>query len=451
MILKQLSVKNFKCFKDSELTFSKLNIFTGPNSSGKSAMLDAILAIAQSSEHFPFRLSPNGKYITMGDYYEFARNHDLTYPIEIGVSLQEGKDKTVIYTTWTNNESTTMPILKSLEAQAKFIQLSLSKNRDYKVHIQFDEEAYKKTAGYKTAQLVSDFVSRVTGKELPEMLKKELTNIKPNISQGIIDFQIPDYKQISTILMKSNLFHADMALSPIQNNTKEFESTFNYISSFRIMPERTYTQRAISEPVRSNGDNTINQIFHWKTIASSKFKQLVKELRNMQLISALTIRKYRGGRYEVRIRTKSLATWASLVDVGFGISQFLPVIVADLQLPKGSTLMIDQPELHLHPSAQAQLGDYFVRQIKSNNKCYFIETHSEYILNRIRALIVKGLISSSNVSVYYFDNHGDYVDIHKVKFTEDGRVVNAPKSFFETYMIDVMDIAISSAKNKRND
>jgi predicted ATP-dependent endonuclease of OLD family len=135
MILKQLSVKNFKCFKDSELTFSKLNIFTGPNSGGKSAMLDAILAIVQSSEHFPSRLSPNGKYVTMGDYYEFARNHDLNSPIEIGIALEEDKHKTVIRTIWTNDESTNMPILKSLEANADFIQLSVSKNRVYKVHI----------------------------------------------------------------------------------------------------------------------------------------------------------------------------------------------------------------------------------------------------------------------------------------------------------------------------
>jgi len=55
MELKQLSVKNFKCFNASEIDFSKLNIFTGSNSSGKSSMLDAILSVAQSANHFPFR------------------------------------------------------------------------------------------------------------------------------------------------------------------------------------------------------------------------------------------------------------------------------------------------------------------------------------------------------------------------------------------------------------
>ena len=168
----------------------------------------------------------------------------------------------------------------------------------------------------------------------------------------------------------------------------------------------------------------------------------------MKLSKPFKYMKFRGGRYEIRVRTKSVASWASLVDVGFGISQFLPVIVADLQLPSGSTLMIDQPELHLHSSAQAQLGDYFVRQIKKNKKHYFIETHSEYILNRVRSLIVKGLISPSDVKVFYFDNQGDAVDIHQIQFTKDGRILNAPQGFFDTYMIDVMDIAIGASEDE---
>ncbi len=451
MFLTKLSIKNFKCFEDSHFTFSKLNIFTGANSSGKSAMLSAILAVAQSSETFPFQLSPNGKYITMGDSYEFVRNHDLTSPIEIGLSLAEGKDEIVLHTTWINDESTNMPILKSLEANAAFIQLSVSKNRNYKVHIHFDEQAFKETDDYKAVDQIARFLKEMAGDAFSKGLADALKDIKPVISGNTIDFQIKDWNHIAGILMKENLFHPYYALVTMQKSAHTFDSRFNYIGSFRLKPERTYTQKTISERVLSNGDNSITQIFHWKTISSPEFKKLLTQLRDMHLLNGLIVTKYRGGRYEIRIKTKPSATWASLADVGFGISQFLPVIVADLQLPKGSTLLVDQPELHLHPSAQAQLGDYFVRQIKKNNACYFIETHSEYLLNRVRALIVKGLIAPSDVTVYYFDNHGDSVDTHHVQFTKDGRVLDAPESFFDTYMLDVMDIAIGAAQNKSND
>jgi predicted ATPase len=110
--------------------------------------------------------------------------------------------------------------------------------------------------------------------------------------------------------------------------------------------------------------------------------------------------------------------------------------------------MIDQPEIHLHPSAQSQLADYFIRQIKDNDKNYFIETHSEYLLNRLRAAIVKGKLNPSNIKVFYFENNGDEIIISKIRFTKNGRILGAPKGFFDTYMIDVMDIAIGAASNK---
>ena len=127
------------------------------------------------------------------------------------------------------------------------------------------------------------------------------------------------------------------------------------------------------------------------------------------------------------------------------MSQLLPVVLMGVRSEESSLLLFEQPEIHLHPSAQAQLADYFIRQVKSNNKRYFIETHSEYILNRLRASIVKGIISPSSVRVYYFDNQSGESEIHRVHFTKSGKIQNAPKGFFETYMMDVMDIALSTA------
>ena len=152
-----------------------------------------------------------------------------------------------------------------------------------------------------------------------------------------------------------------------------------------------------------------------------------------------------GGRFEIRVKVKNKSKWESLPDVGFGISQFLPIIVADLQLSNNSTLIMSQPEIHLHPSVQANLSDYLVKQVKERNKNYIVETHSEYLLNRMRLLIVKGEIQSEDVAVYYFENSiKDGSVAHRIEFTKDGQILNAPKGFFETYMIDTMDIALNA-------
>ena len=103
------------------------------------------------------------------------------------------------------------------------------------------------------------------------------------------------------------------------------------------------------------------------------------------------------------------------------------------------------PELHLHPSVQANLGDYFITQM-AKGKNYIIETHSEYLLNRLRLGIVKGKLKESDVRVYYFSQIDGDTKKYEIKFHADGRISGAPEDFFETYMIDVMNIAMDSIK-----
>ena len=131
-------------------------------------------------------------------------------------------------------------------------------------------------------------------------------------------------------------------------------------------------------------------------------------------------------------------------DVGSGISAFMPIMVADLQLPDDSTLFLAEPEIHLHPSVQSKFGDYIVNQVNKTQKNYVIETHSEYFLNKIRLAIVKGELKKEDVKVYFLENDGDDTAVFDVDFRKNGGIRNAPKTFFETYSIDVMDIALNA-------
>ena len=127
-----------------------------------------------------------------------------------------------------------------------------------------------------------------------------------------------------------------------------------------------------------------------------------------------------------------------------GISQFLPILVADYQLSDNSTLCVSEPEIHLHPSIQSNIGAYLMRQVKKTEKNYVIETHSEYLLNRIRLGIVKGEIDAKDVAVYFMENNNNDTDVHRITFNKKGQILNAPDNFFKTYMIDVMQIAMAA-------
>jgi predicted ATPase len=234
----------------------------------------------------------------------------------------------------------------------------------------------------------------------------------------------------------------------VQNLTsifKAFDEEINFISSFRSSPERTYYEKSMSNlKVGRSGDNYIDQIVHWESTNADEFKKLKNIMKELSLLAQIKTNRFKGGRFEVLVKTSEKSVMSTLNDVGFGISQFLPIIVSDLQLDQKSTLFVAQPEIHLHPSVQASFADYIVEQIINSNKRYIIETHSEYFLNRIRLAIVQSKIKEENVRAYYFQNDGEISKTFEIKIKRNGTIEDAPEDFFKTYQMDIMDIALSA-------
>jgi predicted ATPase len=116
-----------------------------------------------------------------------------------------------------------------------------------------------------------------------------------------------------------------------------------------------------------------------------------------------------------------------ITDVGFGISQLLPVIIQGFLSADDSTTIIEQPEIHLHPKIQAELADLFIDIIKNSGKekKLIIETHSEYLLKRLRRRISEGKISPNDVSICLFHPHSET----KPAYIENLEI--AKKGFFE--------------------
>ena len=226
---------------------------------------------------------------------------------------------------------------------------------------------------------------------------------------------------------------------------REYTPKINYIGAFRLDPQRTYLEKnRKDEKVGKSGDGYLEQILSWQTYESDKFEILISEMRNLHLLEDVNTERLDGGRYEVKVKTKGNEILSSLSDVGYGISQFLPIMVADLQLPDNSQLFLSQPEIHLHPSVQSSFGDYLVRQINKSDKRYVVETHSEYLLNKLRLAIVKGELKQEDISVYYLENNGVDTSVHKIQFEKNGQINGAPSSFFETYMTDSMEIVLNA-------
>jgi hypothetical protein len=136
-----------------------------------------------------------------------------------------------------------------------------------------------------------------------------------------------------------------------------------------------------------------------------------------------------------QIGVKTIGPTFNLVDVGYGVSQVLPIVVDVVQNPKDSTFLLQQPEVHLHPKAQAELGSFLAALAKEQNKRFIIETHSDYLIDRIRMDIRdKKYISPDDVIILYFEKVLGGVNIYELSIDEFGNIINAPPTYRQFFL-----------------
>jgi len=381
----------------------------------------------------------------MGDYKEMVFKHLVSKRIGIDIEAidTDDKDKYFLRTEWVADKRTMMPKLFSLDNSTPTTEAKISTSSStgqYIFKLKYNPKKFlegESSELFKATRpifkLLDKYIEQLPSKKKREIKKVRVNLLKPYFLRGRRFNSIEELTEKFYSLHHFLFFPSD-----------DLED-INFISSFRREPQSTYHQKSPSgKTLDKYGEDYVDQILQWEKQKHKKFQELKSVLQELKLLFSLKSKQLSGGRFELHIKVKRAGLWTLLIDVGFGISQLLPIIVADLQLESGSTLFIAQPEIHLHPSAQASLADYFVNQIKKKRKRYIIETHSEYLLNRVRLAIAKRKLEPGDVSVYYFENTLGGTQTQKVLFTKDGRIENAPKSFFNTYMIDAMDIALNA-------
>ena len=442
MNLEKISIENFKCFHiKTDIEFGKITLLTGANSSGKSSIIYSILGAIQSGE-FPLQFSTNGKYVNMGDFKEISYNHQKEN-IKLDFTFKDAR-VTSIQTIWGEDSENKLPKLLELKTDADYFDFSMKySNKKYSIDIDYNPENSIKFPVDIHTEILKDISDATTVNELNKLLngigdsRRIQNSISDNISGDILLIEKPEnhYDAIIFGIIVYNISYV----------FKKYDEQINFISSFRLAPERTYLENTKTKlKVNSIGEGYLDQIILWELRDKKKFNELTQILKDLHLLQTIKSKRLDGGRIEMAVQIKENGILTSLNDVGFGLSQFLPIIVADLQLPKSSTLFVAQPEIHLHPSVQSAFGAYLTQQVKENDKNYVIETHSEYLINKIRLEIVKENIKEEDIKVLFIDNEGDKNVVHKISFNKKGQIIGAPDNFFKTYMMDVMEIAINA-------
>lgn len=185
--------------------------------------------------------------------------------------------------------------------------------------------------------------------------------------------------------------------------------------------------------------------------AAQLFEQTIHWLKVMNLADGLSIRALGGSaRYELMIENDG--QFSNLKDVGVGVSQVLPVIVAALFAQPGHIVIVEEPESHLHPLAQSKLAELFAHVSKERNVQFIVETHSEHLFRRLQTLIARGEVAPKRAAMYFVVRDGKHAHMLPLEVDDLGRVKNWPPRFFGDSLGETREqtaLAIKRAKELR--
>lgn len=429
-----IRVRNFKSLRDTgNLEIRPITLLVGPNSSGKSSFIQSILALRQTVRSTDQRtpLVLRDEYIDLGSYKDVIFKHEEHN--ELFFSINEDKDDSlkISFSVYTSGISYGKIYIKQLEynfagnlPESIFSdkkKSNVSNSEKEKKSQKNQLKIFKKSRGGRYYASLS--VDGIIKKEGPIKLFKFYSISEPDIKD-----EKP--KDVLKYLEENAPFiFASMELN------RKVESLFRniyHIGPLRNYPLRTYITAGAS-PTESGerGQYAIDVI-----LSEDKIKHNVEKwLQKLGVSSTFNLVELEQGSriYRFSLVDPKLGIPVNLTDVGFGASQVIPIIVDGFFAPKGTLVLIEQPEIHLHPKAQCTMGDLLI-EIAKSGKRLIVETHSDLIISRLCTNVLRKderHIDSKDIIIYYFDPTENGTEIKKITINDKGQLENAPAGFFE--------------------
>jgi len=226
-----------------------------------------------------------------------------------------------------------------------------------------------------------------------------------------------------------------------------FENLFSrlyYLGPLREFPQRHYAWKG-SEPadMGRRGERVVDALLASRqqgaTISPGRKRkrQTLEErvaywLKELGLIHDFKVEPIAEGNniYQVRVQKTPSSAKVLITDVGFGVSQILPVLVLCYYVPEGSIILLEQPEIHLHPSVQSGLADVFIDAMKNRNVQIIVESHSEHLLRRLQRRVAEEAIAPEQTALYFCAATDKGSELSALRMNLYGEIENWPKDFF---------------------
>ena len=423
-MLNRIEFENFKAWRHADLQLGKVTGLFGTNSAGKSSILQLLLLLKQTANtkdrSSVLNLGGPKDVVSLGTFTDLVHQHneheqvnwllDWTLPKKLAIRdpmQPHGKplfEAAGLQTRCKVGLRNARPWARELAYRFNGVEFRLQprsgSERKFELATDSQQFRFKRSLGRKWP--------------LPHPIK---THLFPNEVRSY--FQNADFLGLFE-LEYENLMHS-----------------IHYLGPLREYPRREYHWSGSSAAdVGERGEWTINAIL--AATRDGEKRSLGYKKRRIAKGTNL---------FQAMVRTAPTGARTALTDVGFGVSQVLPAIVLLYHVPKGSTVLMEQPEIHLHPKVQSGLADVMLNVAKARNVQVIVESHSEHLMRRLQRRVAEGEASSEDVKLYFVSMEGGVAQASDLALNGWGEIENWPDNFFGDELGEVA--AISKASLKR--
>ena len=433
-MLTRLRLENFKSWQDTgNIALKPITGFFGANSSGKSGLIHALLLLKQTADSadrgIVFHFGGAATRVDLGDFKSVVHGHKTDR--ELGISLNWRAEK-------------------PLCIMDTYARGGVVRSEDFGFHVvtrmggaSAGEHPVVKQMSYRVGD--AEFgLHRAYDEKYPYDLFARNTEFRFVRYQGrrwgfdspVKCYGFPD---------KVRLYYQNAGfLTDLEFALEQRLRNVYYLGPLRAFPQRFYTWSG-EEPLDMGkaGELVVaallaarqrdERISLGKGISRPTLEQYVAQwLKKLGLIHDFRVVPVAEGShlFEVRVRKSPKAAEVLITDVGFGVSQILPVLVLCFYVPEGSTVILEQPEIHLHPSVQAGLADVFVDAWEKRKVQVIVESHSEHLLRRLQRRIAEKEFSQDDVGLYFCKEEEGVSRLDTLEIDLFGNISNWPQDFF---------------------
>jgi len=417
-MFKRLTLGNFKRFQNANLDLRRLNIIVGPNNSGKSSLLAALRLICQTVDSYDDQvpLLLNGPFGDFGTFRDIVYKNHRGRPLEIAFDIDVPSLNSIASNASAPKSRASFDVVFKYRQEEREIyaqSISIKIDNVHAISLRYSTEGRRYN------------VEKIGSTEIPPTLKNAISRefrvrhfIPVPFSNRLGLFADPDkdtqYRRFINQLNESNGPDVIRNLTRLNSRFTALISHTDYLGPLRTPPARTYLFTGErSKRIGASGENMTSLLAtsesrgtREKNDSSGKATlgdRINSWLQKAQMAHSATISAISDRHFELRVKNYFSREDQNIADVGYGHSQVIPFLAGGYALGAGSVYMAEQPELHLHPKAQAELGDYLADLYEAEIQV-IVETHSEHMILRLQQHVASGTIDPNHVRFFYVTN-----------------------------------------------